>query len=86
MDRLAQQMNIPEGYNSDDAASEDEPISYRQGMRAVEQIFKNAVENRTSSKKALKNHRLEAAAPGTNELKRRWYNMFMAFFKTLNPQ
>lgn len=76
--------NIPEGYNSDDEASEDEPVSYRQGLRAIGEIFKNALENRTSSKKALKNHNPEAAAPTTVDIKRRWYNMFMAFFQTLN--
>jgi hypothetical protein len=76
--------NILEGYNSDDEASEDEPVSYRQGLRAIGEIFKNALENRTSSKKALKNHRPEAAAPRTNDNKRRWYNMFMAFFQTLD--
>jgi hypothetical protein len=76
--------NIPEGYNSNDEASEDKPVSYRQGLRAIGEIFKNALENRTSSRKALKNHKPEAAAPTTTELKRRWYNMFMAFFQTLN--
>jgi hypothetical protein len=82
MENLA--YNIPDGYNSDDAASEDEPVSYRQGLRAIGEIFKNALENKTSSKKTLKNHRAEAAAPGTAYKKRCWYNMFMAFFETLN--
>lgn len=87
MEGLQQNINIPAGYNSDEEASEDEPVvSWKQGMRVVELIFKNAVENRTNSKKAWKNHRPEAAAPGTNDPKRRWYNMFMAFFRTLNLQ
>jgi hypothetical protein len=85
MDLLAQQLlHLPEIYNSDDTASEDEPVSYRQGLRAIRGIFKNALENRTSSKKALKNHRSVTKAPGTNEHKRRWYNIFMAFVKTLS--
>jgi hypothetical protein len=82
MDDLA--YNIPEGYNSDNEASKDEPVLYRQGLQAIGEIFKNAVENQTSSKKALKNHHPEAAAPTTVNIKRRWYNMFMAFFQTLN--
>ncbi|RFU28307.1 hypothetical protein B7463_g8042, partial [Scytalidium lignicola] len=86
MNILEQQINVPDGYDSDAATSENETVSWRQGMRAVEQIFKNAVESRSSSKKALKNHRPEATAPGTNELKSRWYNMFIAFLKTLSLQ
>jgi hypothetical protein len=82
MDSLA--YNIPEGYNSDDKASEDEPVSYKQKLRAIGEIFKNILKNRTSSKKALKNHNLEAAAPTTIDIKRRWYNMFIIFFQILN--
>jgi len=86
METLADQfLNLPEGYNSDEAASEDEqPISFRPGMRQIRVIFQNALENRTTSKKALKNHRPISSAPGTQEHRERWYNIFMAFFKTLN--
>lgn len=69
MDRPA--LQFPPGFNSDDEASEDEPEYWKEGQRAVDRIFAQAMENRISSKKALKNHRQEAAAPGTNSLKRR---------------
>jgi len=85
MEALADQfLNLPEGYDSDEAASEDEQPTFRQGMRQIKVIFQNALENRTTSKKALKNHRPIASAPGTQEHNQRWYNIFMAFFKTLN--
>jgi hypothetical protein len=78
------QFHIPADYNSDEEASENEPVVYRQGQRAVTEIFKHALDNRTTSKKAIKNHSPEGAAPGTNDLRHRWYNMFIAFFQTLN--
>jgi hypothetical protein len=52
-------------------------------MHAVEQIFKNATENRVRSKHALKNHRKVAAAPSTDDSYHRWDNSFTAFTKTL---
>jgi hypothetical protein len=86
MEALADQfLNLPKSYDSDEAASEDEqPITFRQGMRQIKVIFQNALQNRTTSKKALKNHRPISLAPGTQEHSQRWYNIFMAFFKTLS--
>jgi hypothetical protein len=52
-------------------------------MRTVEQIFKNAIENRVRSKQRLKDHRKVAAAPSTEDNHRRWDNIFTAFMKTL---
>jgi hypothetical protein len=52
-------------------------------MRTVEEIFKNAIENRVRSKQTLKNHQKVAAAPSTDNSHQRWDNIFTAFMKTL---
>lgn len=84
MDALAAEfLDLPEAYDSDDGASEAEPIVYKQGMRQMKAIFENALENRKSSKQTLKNHRPVANSPGTQDQQQRWYNLFTAFSKTL---
>jgi hypothetical protein len=76
----------PLDYDSDAAADEipaDEPVARNLGLRTCAQIFKNALENRTNSKRALKNHRPQARAPSTQDTNTRWFNTFQAFMKTL---
>jgi hypothetical protein len=53
----------PLDYDSDAAADEipaDEPVARNLGLRTCAEIFKNALENRTNSKRALNNHRPQA--------------------------
>lgn len=76
----------PLDYDSDAAADEipaDEPVARNLGLRTCAEIFKNALENRTNSKRALKNHRPQARAPSTQDTNTRWFNTFQAFMKTL---
>jgi hypothetical protein len=76
----------PLEYDSDVAADEipaDEPVVRNLGQRTCAEIFKNALENRTNSKRALKNHRVQARAPGTQDNQIRWFTTFQAFMKTL---
>ena len=89
MEALAENFleELPLDYDSDAAADEievTEPVqSSKIGMRTCVEIFKNAVENRTSSKAALKNHVPQARAPGTRQSKTRVLLHFNAFMKTL---
>lgn len=76
----------PLEYDSDAAADEipaDEPVVRNLGQRTCAEIFKNALENRTNSKRALKNHRVQARAPSTQDNQTRWLTTFQAFMKTL---
>jgi len=78
----------PLDYDSDAAADEigavTEPArSSKIGMRTCVEIFKNALENRTSSKAALKNHVPQARAPGTQQSRTRVLVIFRAFMKSL---
>jgi hypothetical protein len=77
----------PLDYDSDAAADEipaDESAARRNlGLRTCAEIFKNALENRTNSKRALKSHRPQAVAPSTQDTNMRWLNTFQAFMKTL---
>ncbi len=78
----------PLDYDSDAAADEigavTEPAhSSKIGMRTCTEIFKNALENRTGSKAALKNHVPQARAPSTQQSKRRVLVIFQAFMKSL---
>jgi hypothetical protein len=76
----------PLDYDSDEAADEipgREQVGRDLGLRTCAEIFKNALENRTNSKRALKNHRPQAIAPNTQDTNMRWLNIFQAFMKTL---
>jgi hypothetical protein len=62
----------PLDYDSDAAADEipaDAPVASKLGRRACAEIFKHALENRTNSKKALKNYRPQACTPSTQDNK-----------------
>lgn len=92
MDALADELlqPAPLDYDSDVAADEIQAGEYvvardrNLGLRTCADIFKNALENRTNSKRALKNHRPQAKAPGTQDNRTRWFNAFQAFMKTLD--
>lgn len=77
----------PLDYDSDTAADEIESApqhtSRQLGLRTVAELFKNAIVNRTNSKKALKEHRPQARAPNTQNNHTRWLNIFKAFLRTL---
>jgi hypothetical protein len=78
-------LDMPDDYNSDEEDLTPEARNiYTQGTRSCIELFKNAMENRVASKRRLVNHEHEAAAPGTNDQKRRWFNRFQAFLKTIN--
>ena len=69
----------PLDYDSDAAADEIQGGEYvardlNLGLRTCAEIFKNALENRTNSKQALKNHHPQAKAPGTQDSRTRWLN------------
>lgn len=88
MEALAAELleEAPVDYDSDAAADEistPEARSRELGLRTVAQIFKHALENRTNSKKALKEHLPQAKAPSTQQTNQRWLNIFKAFMKTL---
>jgi hypothetical protein len=92
MDALADELlqPAPLDYDSDAAADEIQTREYvvacdrNLGLRTCAEIFKNAFENRTNSKRALKNHYPQAKAPGTQDSRTRWLNSFHAFMKTLD--
>lgn len=92
MDALADELlqPAPPDYDSDAAADEIQAGEYivardrNLGLRTCAEIFKNALENRTNSKRALKNHRPQAKAPSTQDNRTRWLNAFQAFMKTLD--
>jgi hypothetical protein len=92
MDALAEELlqPAPLDYDSDAAADEIQAGEYvvardrNLGVRTCAEIFKNALENRTNSKRALKNHCLQAKAPSTQDSRTRWLNTFHAFMKTLD--
>jgi hypothetical protein len=73
MDALADELlqPAPLDYNLDVAADEIQAGEYfvacdrNLGLWTYAEIFKNALENRTNSKRALKNHRPQAKAPST---------------------
>jgi hypothetical protein len=72
MDTLAEVLlqPAPLDYDSDAAADEIQAGEYvtrdlNLGLRTCTEIFKIALENRTNSKRALKNHHPQAKAPGT---------------------
>jgi hypothetical protein len=72
MESLAKEhLDIPDDYDSDEAASEHESPVYAQGLHSCKELFKNALENRVASKRRVKNHSSEAAAPGTNDHRQR---------------
>jgi hypothetical protein len=74
----------PLDYDSDAAADDMRPItepaanSRKIGLRTCMEIFKNALENRTSSKAALKNHVPQARAPGIKQSRTRVLVIFQA--------
>jgi hypothetical protein len=92
MDALAGELlqPAPLGYDSDAAADKIQAGEYvvvrdrNLGLRTCAEIFKNALENRTNSKRALKNHCPQAKAPSSQDSRTRWFNIFQAFMKTLN--
>lgn len=79
MEDLARQLlAVPEDFHSDDYAStesEPEREGYKRGFRTCAEIFKHAIEDRKRSAKQLKNHRVEGAAPATNEVNRLWIHL-----------
>lgn len=84
---MAAKFYIPDGYDSDVEAEAIEPnpgASTRYGQKAIQAIYDNALEIRTASKTALKNHTYQAAAPSTQISSDRWYNIFNSFLETLN--
>lgn len=88
MEALAAELReeAPVDYDSDAAADEipaPQQKSRELGLRSVAQISKHALENRTNSKKALKQHRPQARAPSTQDTNMRWLNLFNAFMQTL---
>ena len=75
MDTLADELlqPAPLDYDSDAATNEIQGREYiiardrNLGLRTCTEIFKNALENRTNSKRTLKNHYLQAEVPGTQD-------------------
>lgn len=73
IDALADELlqPAPPDYDSDAAADEIQAREYivardrNLSLRTCAEIFKNALENRTNSKRALKNHRPQAKALST---------------------
>jgi hypothetical protein len=81
MEALAEQFleKAPLDYDSDTATDEDPPdvLAFcNLGLQTCAAIFKNALENRTASKKAFKNHHPQARAPATQDNQTRWHNTF----------
>jgi len=80
-------VGAPIDYDSDTAADEipakPQAKPRELGIRTVAEILKNALENRTNSKKALKEHQPQAKAPSTHDANQRWLNIFKSFMKTL---
>ncbi|TAQ89982.1 hypothetical protein B7494_g1722 [Chlorociboria aeruginascens] len=78
---------LPLDYDSDAEADKieagTEPYSSKIGFRTCEEIFKNAINNRTNSKAAIKNHVPQAKAPSTQQAKIRVLVIFKAFMKSL---
>lgn len=77
----------PLDYDSDAAADKlgavPKLVNSKIGMQSYEEIFKNALENRTRSKAALKNHVTQARAPGTQQSRTRVLIIFQAFMKSI---